>query len=71
MRCYHKSAGAAFTVLAIYIYTQAAHKNKICNTQVSKSGSECVSVNLNRKNFPEGRGGMPLDPLDMLGHLAL
>ena len=44
MQCHHKSAGAAFTVLAI-LHT---HKNKKCNTQVSKSGSECVSVNLNR-----------------------
>ena len=56
MQCYHKSAGAAFiTVLAIIaIYS----KNKKCNTQVSKSGSECISVTLNsKKNLEWGGGG--------------
>ena len=56
----------AFTVLTIY--TQAAYTNKKCNTQVSKSGSECVSVNLNHKIF---LGGHVPGPLDMLGPLAL
>ena len=46
MRCYHKSAGAVFTVLAMY-----TNKNKKCNTHVSKSGSECASVNLNLKKI--------------------
>ena len=53
------------------IYAWALGPSLLCS-KVSKSGSECVSVNLNRKNVLGGGGeGMPPDPLSMLGPLVL